>query len=110
MLPKSQRLNLANPENQDFYRAFRVITEPNLKVYWHKISSDNTSHQAVVVGKKVSLLAVVRNKLKRQVYQLLEKFLQDKPLLLYDLVVVVTRKSERSDYQTDLAHALAQLA
>ena len=109
MLPKSQRLNLAKPGNQDFYRSFRVITLPSLKVYWEQVLESETPKQAVVVGRKVSLLAVVRNVIKRQNYDLVQALLQEYTLQNLHLVVVVTRKVERERYLIELTNAFQQL-
>lgn len=110
MLPKSQRLNLAKPENRNFYRSFRVITLPSLKVYWEKAAENETPKQAVVVGRKVSLLAVVRNVIKRQNYALIQRLLQEeKTLQKQHLVIVVLRKVEEKQYLVELTQAFQQL-
>jgi ribonuclease P protein component len=109
MLPKSQRLNLAKPGNQDFYRSFRVVTLPSLKVYWERVLENESPKQAVVVGRKVSLLAVVRNVIKRQNYDLVQELLHKNSLQNYHLVVVVTRKVEREQYLAELTKAFQQL-
>lgn len=109
MLPKSQRLNLAKPGNQEFYRSFKVITLPSLKVYWEKVASEIEPQQAVVVGRKVSLLSVVRNIIKRQNYDLVSELLQEFTALPFNLVVVVLRKVDREHYLTELRQAFEQL-
>lgn len=102
MLPKSQRLNLAKPENQDFYRSFKTVVQPSLKVYWKKTSEGEEPQQAVVVGRKVSLLAVVRNVIKRQNYDFLQQLLQESSVKNLQLVVVVTRKVQSEQYLAEL--------
>ena len=109
MLPKSQRLNLAKPGNQDFYRSFRVITQPSIKVYWDKAPEGVAAQQAVVVGRKVSLLAVVRNVIKRQNYDLLQELLKEFELQNLHLVVVVKLKVSREQYLSELTQAFQQL-
>ncbi|HCC84551.1 MAG TPA: hypothetical protein DEP87_02620 [Candidatus Pacebacteria bacterium] len=130
MLSKSQKLNLALPENRDFYRSLRSFRSQNLRLFFG-LDQSRTSFQpqaptqltpvlkppkktglkvAVVVGKKVSLSAVTRNQIRRQIYEILsQKLIVGLPPTLSKLVVVVSQKSENPTYAAEITRLIQNL-
>jgi ribonuclease P protein component len=68
MLRKTRKLNLSWPENQQFFREFSIYRSPSLTIYYRVTDLAGKARLSVVVGKRISNSAVVRNKLKRQLY------------------------------------------
>lgn len=79
MLPKKNRLSLR--KNPFLFKTdTRRFYSPTLSVLWNtKIPKDDPSPKnsrfAVLVGKKVSIKAVIRNKIKRQIHQTIQETL-----------------------------------
>lgn len=92
MLPKSRRLNLKNSEAQSIFRQGKKLQSPSFKYFFRKADEFRA---AVVIPKKHIRLAVKRNLLKRQVYQILQNL--NLEVLKLELVVLLT-SSPPSEY------------
>jgi|GEM_PF-6204164 len=68
MLRKTRKLNLSWEANRYFYREYRIFRGNGLTVYSQPIENLTAPRLTIVVGKKVSKLAVIRNEIKRQLY------------------------------------------
>jgi ribonuclease P protein component len=88
MLPLKHRLPLRT--QQEFFAASRRLYGRYVTVFYMKTDIE-IMRGVVVVPKKVSKKAVVRNKIKRQIRSLLSKCLIT--LKNYDLMVVVKKES-----------------
>jgi ribonuclease P protein component len=69
MLSKKERLT--RDEFNQFFTRGRRFHSPSLQIIF---SPHDTFHAAVVVSKKVSKLAVKRNKLRRRIYDIVRRY------------------------------------
>ena len=96
MLPKANRLK----RDKDFKALFSKKTPGVFGVFcgakWKK-NDLKVSRAAVVVGTKISKIAVVRNRLRRQIREVLRLNL-DKLKPGYDLVLIVNKKALNKEY------------
>lgn len=90
MLAKTQRFNLALKENQGFFHQAKVKHSNHLILFF--LPSEKFQINAVV-GKKLSGLAVERNRLRRQTFAAVEKSGHQPKL---KGVLVIKRKFEKS--------------
>ncbi|MCA9361579.1 ribonuclease P protein component [Candidatus Kaiserbacteria bacterium] len=81
MLPKKKRLN-----RSEFNRFFVVGRRYNTPHFQLIFTSHGSFHGAVVVGKKVYKKAVLRNRLRRQVYAVLYRSQGILPLGVYIII------------------------
>ena len=105
MLPKKRRLNLRFEENLSILRrANRVHSEFfTLYYFYDKPGSsefrNDLSQAAAIVSKKVEKLAVDRNKIKRQLYSILENLINEKNLWQKNAkIILVTKKSLKNNF------------
>lgn len=96
MLRKTRKLNLSWQNNQFFYQNFAIFRGLGLTIYHRPLLEGEKSRISVVVGKKNSRSAVVRNKLKRKLYFLVEKL--QLLLLLKDIVIVANKTNSTNSY------------
>lgn len=90
------------------YKRGQTVRGQHLALKYIRNSRQNSFRCAVVVGKKVSKSAVVRNRIRRRLYEQLRVQLDgfDKP---YDLVVTVFSDQVAEMPAQDLAKALNNL-
>jgi ribonuclease P protein component len=93
MLPKKNRLNLKEQQNRELFR--KKITESDSIKYFADIANDNSFKVAVVVPTKVYNKAFLRNKLRRKIYQIIEKHLIKN--LSIELILLVYKQLELSE-------------
>ena len=75
MLPKKERLNRATFSR--FFSAGKRIHSPSLQLVFTPYAS---LHASVVVPKKIVKSAVGRNKLRRQIYDMVRRYRSEGPL------------------------------
>jgi len=100
MLAKKYRLNLKLKENQEIFIKGKTVGNKFFVVYYFvplKLTDEPKKtliQVSVLVSKKISNKAVVRNNLKRKIYQVLEETLfKDKKNLTSQVQMVVIAKS-----------------
>lgn len=93
MLPKKNRLNLKEQQNRELFR--KKITESDSIKYFADIANDNSFKVVVVVPTKVYNKAFLRNKLRRKIYQIIEKHLIKN--LSIELILLVYKQLELSE-------------
>ena len=99
MLRKTRKLNLSWDNNRYFYREFKIFRGVGLNIYFRHNNQLDESKMSVVVGKKVSKLAVTRNSIKRSLYDQAKNLgIGDQNL---DVVIVALEKIEAS-WQTKI--------
>ncbi|MGD9129421.1 MAG: ribonuclease P protein component [Candidatus Woesebacteria bacterium] len=104
MLAKKNRLNLRLQVNSIFFKKAKKIFSPYFTIFYLlEDQKENFDQFAVVIPKKIANKAVLRNKLKRQLYQLIKEFyLKDKALSLENkrknsLKMILMAKSKLKD-------------
>lgn len=94
MLKKKERLT--KKEFDRFFSSGRRHHSPSLTLIH---SSDQTFHGAVVVGKKVFKKAVLRNQLRRRLYNILYRLSREHSLT--GVYIILTKPSAgEADFQT----------
>ncbi len=90
MLPKKQRLNLAESKNKKIFKDLSRKS-PHFKFYSRQ-ALENTFKAAVVIPVKTVRKAAHRNKLRRWVYEIVEKHPVKNESL--ELVIVCSKRPE----------------
>lgn len=106
MISKKARFPLR--ENQDIFRNSSRVSGTYADVYISSIEQ-GIPQASVIVGKNVSLLAVVRNKTKRRVSHILSDTLL--PLVKKTLIVRLKSRAATASYETlsqELTHLVAK--
>ncbi len=86
-------------KNRDFTKIIKngqKYHTPTLSFYWQK-NQDNNFRIGITISKKVSKLAVVRNKIKRQLSAILQnQYNEDRKL---DIVIIVKPNSIENTFE-----------
>ncbi len=110
MLPKKERLS-----REEFNRFFSVgkrFQTPSLQVVY---APHTTFHASVVVGKKVAKGAVLRNKIRRRIYDIVRRhksMYQDKGVFIFFTKAGIEKKSYaqlKEDVETVLGTILKKI-
>lgn len=105
-------IKLPKLKRKDFERIFREgkkISSPEFTIYWQK-NQKILSRWAIIVSQKLSKKAVIRNKLKRQLREILRK--EGKEIKGFDLIIIprpLLLEKNFSDLQEILRENLKQI-
>jgi len=106
MIQKSHRFHGYGSLN-GVYRRGETVREPNLTLKFLRRPSDKPSRVAVVVSKKVSKSAVVRNRIRRRIYEIVR--LQEAVNSGFDLVFTAFSPELASQEQRQLTKTVTSL-
>jgi ribonuclease P protein component len=105
MLKKTERVSRAT--FLALYKGGRKIHSANLTI---AIATTPTFHGSVVVSKKVSKLAVVRNTIRRRIYAELQTLRIKKPATYIVMVRPSFAALSRKDAQTELRELIGRIS
>jgi ribonuclease P protein component len=102
MLPKSIRFT-----SLLFDRVFRKAKRVSFGSYLFLVSDSRLPHFSVVVGKKISKKAVVRNRLRRQLYEIIRQEISFS--LTNKNIILLYNGGEILDNPTEFRHVCQRL-
>lgn len=104
MLAKSRKLNLSFPEVRRLVRTFIRLSSPHLLVKYQ--NTEKPAAGMVVVSKQVDTRAVVRNELRRAMYEYVQAVFDQQPHL--QIVIWAIKPTSKETLLAELSELIAK--